>query len=146
MSLALEQYFSSRAYAVIGASRNREKWGNIVYRKLREKSFAVYPVNPHHAMVEGDRCYPTIATLPDDVNSVVLVVPPHITEGVVQECITRGIRGIWMQPGAESPRAIATAQQHNIATIYDACIMVVLSPVKHFTQLDAWLVKATTVY
>lgn len=146
MQRELEQFFSSPAYAVIGASADREKWGNIAYCMLREKGMPIYPVNPHHATIEGDRCYPNVRALPKEVQSVVLVVPPHVTERVVHDCIARGITGIWMQPGAESSSAIAEARAHGIAVISGACIMVMLAPVKQYAQLPAWLAKAVKVY
>lgn len=146
MRRELEQFFSSPAYAVVGASANREKWGNIAYRMLLEKGFPIYPVNPHHATLEGDRCYPNVYALPDQVQSVVLVVPPQVGEQVVHDCVTRGMRGIWMQPGAESPRALAEAHEHGIAVISDACIMVMLAPVKHYHELPSWLARAVTFY
>lgn len=146
MNYDLEVFFSSPAYAVVGVSANREKWGNIAYRMLREKGLPVFPVHPHHATIEGDRCYAGVRELPPQVQSVVLVVPPHVTEQVVQNCIERGMKGIWMQPGAESARAIAAARQRGIAVIHDACIMVMLAPVKQYAQLASWLAKATRMY
>ena len=146
MKLQLKQFFSSSAYAVVGASDNREKFGNIAYRHLKEKHFTVYPVNPKHKAVEGDKCYASVSELPDEVKSVVLVVPPGVTEHVVVECKAKGITAIWMQPGAESFEAIEYAKSRDIAVIYDACIMVMLSPVKEYSQLNRWLAKATGVF
>lgn len=146
MNKTLKAFFSSPAYAVVGVSENREKWGNIAYRMLREKGMPVYPVNPHLTTVEGETCYARVTDLPDDVRSVVLVVPPHVTEQVVRECADKGITGVWMQPGAESPDAIAFAEARGMAVMYDACIMVMLSPVRDFAKLDQWLAKAVEAY
>ncbi len=136
-----ERFFSSPAYAVVGASENRRKYGNIVFRYLRDKHFTVYPVNPNHATVEGDKCYATVADLPADVKSVVFVVPPVRTERIVRECVAHGITAVWMQPGAESMAAVEYAGKNNIAAIYDACVMVVLSPLPAFGELHSWLKK-----
>lgn len=138
----LERFFSSPAYAVVGASENREKYGNIIYRYLRNKKFTVYPVNPIHTTVEGDRCYANVAELPADVKSVVFVVPPVRTERIVRECKAKGITAVWMQPGAESNGAVKYAEENGMAAIYDACVMVVLSPVHSYDHLNTWLVKA----
>ncbi|MEO8168267.1 MAG: CoA-binding protein [bacterium] len=136
-----QRFFSSPAYAVVGASENRTKYGNIVYRYLRDKQFTVYPVNPNHSTVEGDTCYANVADLPADVQSVVFVVPPVRTERIVRECAAKGITSVWMQPGAESMDAIEYAQKHNMTAIYDACVMVVLSPLPAFSELHSWLKK-----
>ncbi len=142
MKQLFEQFFSSPAYAVVGASENREKYGNIVYRYLRNKKFTVYPVNPTHETVEGDKCYANVSELPADVKSVVFVVPPVRTVRILHECKAKGITAVWMQPGAESNAAVKYAEENGMAAIYDACVMVVLSPVQSYDHLNAWLVKA----
>ena len=146
MKTFLQRFFSSSAYAVVGVSENREKYGNIVYRYLREKNFIVYPVNPNLTTVEDDKCYPNVAALPGNVKSVVLVIPPEVTEQAVLECKAKGIAAVWMQPGAESLEAIAYANTNGIAVISDACIMVMLSPVKNFGELKQWLAGLGTSY
>lgn len=146
MRQELHTFFSSSAYAIVGASNNREKWGNIAYRMLRDKQLTIYPVNPNHTEVEGDKCYARVSDLPENVKSVVLIVPPDVTERIVIECKTKGITAVWMQPGAESSEAIEFAAKNGIAVISDACIMVMLSPVKTFSDLDSWLKKAVAVF
>ncbi len=142
MKQFLERFFSSRAYAVVGASENREKYGNIVYRYLRDKKFTVYPVNPNHTTVEGDKCYAKVSDLPADVKSVVFIVPPVRTERILRECKAKGITAVWMQPGAESNDAVRYAEENGMAAIYDACVMVVLSPVQSYDHLNTWLARA----
>lgn len=142
----LRSFFSSTAYAVVGASEDRGKYGNIAYRVLRNKKFSVYPVNPNRASIEGDRCFPNVSALPDEVKSLVLVVQPHITEQVLTKCKVKGISSVWMQPGAESMEAIAFATANNIAVIHDACIMVMLSPVREYKHIQEWLTRAESSY
>ncbi len=146
MNATLKTFFSSPAYAVIGVSQNREKWGNIAYRMLRDKGMPVYPVNPHLSSVEGDTCYANVKDLPGNVRSVIVVVPPSVTEQVVRECVEKRITGIWLQPGAESSEAIGLAEKNGIAVMYNACIMVMLSPVKDFSKINEWLGKAIESY
>jgi predicted CoA-binding protein len=146
MKQLLERFFSSPAYAVVGASESSEKYGNIVYRYLKDKKFPVYPVNPYHTEVEGNKCYANVSELPDDVKSVVIVVPPEETDQVVVQCKAKGITAVWMQPGAESFEAIEHANEHNIAAIYDACVMVMLAPVRTFKNVKPRLRKATQMY
>lgn len=146
MKQLLERFFSSPAYAVVGVSENREKYGNIIYRYLKDKRFPVYPVNPNHAQVEGDKCYASVSELPDTVKSVVLVVPPEATEQVVLECKAKGITAVWMQPGAESFEAIAYANANGVAVIYNACVMVMLTGVSEYQGLKQWLTESIDVY
>ena len=109
---------------IVGASDNREKYGNIIYRELRASGYKVIPVNPKADMVEGDKCYHSLSEIPVKVDVVDTVVPPHITEQIVKECKEIGINKVWMQPGSESEKAIIFCKDNGIEVVYDNCIMV----------------------
>ncbi len=110
--------------AVMGASRNKEKFGYKVYATLKRNSYAVYPVNPAAEEVDGDRCYSSLSSLPKKPDVVITVVPPHITEKVVREMKELGLKRIWMQPGSESASAIAFCEKNNIKVIANICFIV----------------------
>lgn len=127
MTQAIKQFFTSSAYAVAGASTNRQKFGNKVLRCYLQHHKKVYPVNPSEKEIEGIVCLHTIADLPDTVNSLSIITPPGITEKIVEQSIAKGIKNIWMQPGSQSPSAIANCLKHGINIIADgACILVEL--------------------
>ncbi len=109
--------------AVVGASDNREKYGNIIYRDLRDAGYKVIPINPKADFVEGDKCYHSISDVPVKIDVVNTVVPPHITEQIVEECKKLGIGKVWMQPGSESHKAIIFCKDNNIDVVYENCIM-----------------------
>jgi len=110
--------------AVVGASRDPEKYGHRVYRDLREAGYTVYPVNPNAAEILGDRCYPDLESLPVRPNVVNVVVPPEVAEEVVESCKELGITKVWMQPGSESEKAIEYCEANGIDVVYGVCIMV----------------------
>lgn len=111
------RFFSSGAYAVIGASADRAKFGNKVLRCYLQKNKKVYPVNPHEKEIEGIPCISRIADLPSNVKSISIVTPPSTTQKIVNEAIDKGIKNIWMQPGAENALAIQQCKRHNINVI-----------------------------
>ncbi|MEM2214142.1 MAG: CoA-binding protein [Candidatus Nezhaarchaeales archaeon] len=111
-------------FAVVGASRDPQKYGYQVYRDLKSAGYKVYPVNPNAQEVLGDKCYPSLKELPAKPDVVVTVVPPQVTELVVEECKELGVRKIWMQPGSESERAVEYCEKNNIAVVHGACIMI----------------------
>lgn len=111
-------------YAVVGASRNPEKYGHRVYRDLKEAGYRVYPVNPNAGEILGDRCYPNLEGLPEKPTVVVTVVPPRVTESIVEDCRRLGVRMVWMQPGSESDRAIEFCEKNGIKVVHGVCIMV----------------------
>ncbi|OQX86605.1 hypothetical protein B6D60_05890 [candidate division KSB1 bacterium 4484_87] len=126
---SIEKFLALRNLAIVGASRNRGKYGNIVYRDLRAKGYRVFAVNPKSKEIEGDPCYPDLQSIPEKIEGVVIIVPPRRTENVVREVDSLGIRHVWMQPGAESAEAIQFCQEKNMNAIFDLCVMVMSHPI-----------------
>lgn len=123
----IQQFFTSEAYGVVGASTNREKYGNKVLRVYLQKHKKVYPINPHEKIIEGLTALPDVNALPEKVKSISIITPPPITEEVVVAAIHKGIKNIWMQPGAESEKAIKAAQHADINVIANGpCILIYL--------------------
>ncbi len=110
--------------AVVGASRNPEKYGHRVYKDLKQAGYKVYPVNPNADEVLGDKCYPNLTSLPEKPDVVNLVVPPPVTEQTVKECVQLGVTMVWMQPGSESEESIKYCTQNGVQVVHGECIMV----------------------
>lgn len=124
MNAYLEEFPKLRKWAVVGVSEDRSKYGNKIYRDLREAGYTVFAVNPKLDTVEGDPCYPSLGALPEVPEVVDLVVPPAVSEHVVAECLKLGIRRIWFQPGSESDAAIQKAEEGGMDVVANACIMI----------------------
>lgn len=110
--------------AVVGATDNPSKYGFVIYRDLKRKGYRVYPVNPNRAEVDGDKAYPSLAELPETPTIVNVVVPPRVTMRILKSCLELGLMNVWLQPGAESPDAIAFLQEHEFNYLAHACIMI----------------------
>jgi predicted CoA-binding protein len=110
-------------FAVIGVSRDPEKYGSKVYLNLKMTDHEVYPINPNTDSVLGDKCYPTLKDLPVKPDVVSIVVPPNITEKIVIECRELGIDKVWMQPGSESEAMIQYCNKNHIKAIFGVCII-----------------------
>ena len=124
---SLNQFFSSSSFAVVGASNNRSKFGNRILRKYLEHQLKVFPIHPQEEIIEGLRCLKSVEELPEETKSISIITPPPITEKVVQEAIEKGIQNIWMQPGAESEKAMAECKKVGINLIADgSCLLLVL--------------------
>jgi predicted CoA-binding protein len=127
-----DRFFAAKAFGVVGASANRDKYGNKVLRSYIQHNMRVIPVNPREKEIEGIPCVSGVPDLPPEVKSISVITPPAITEQVVEMAIARGIENIWMQPGAESPAAIENCRKNNINVIADgSCILVVLRYKEH---------------
>ena len=132
MTPQIDQFLAAKAFGVAGASSNRDKYGNKVLRCYQLNNRRVVPINPRAETIEGIPCVADVAGLPDEVTSLSVITPPKITEEVVAAAIAHGIKNIWMQPGAESPVAVAACKAAGINVIADgSCLLVVLGYREH---------------
>ena len=122
-----DAFLTGRVFAVVGASRNREKYGNKVLRCYLQNGRKAYPVNPGEQEIEGQPCFPDLASLPEAVHGISIITPPAVTVRIVQEAADAGIKHIWMQPGAESEAAIKLGEDLGLSVIGDgSCLLVVM--------------------
>jgi uncharacterized protein len=123
---AASAFLANKRVAVTGVSRTPKEHGaNVVYRRLRERGYEVFAVNPNANEVEGDRSYRDLKSIPGGVQAVVIGTRPEIAEATMRECAELGIREVWMHrgPGAGSVSAAATdyGRQHGITVIDGGC-------------------------
>ena len=123
---AASQFLTKKRVAVTGVSRTPKTHGsNNVYRRLRERGYEVFAVNPNADQVEGDRSYPDLKSIPGGVEAVVIGTRPELAELTMEECAELGIKHVWMHrgPGAGSVSAAATdyGRQQGITVIDGGC-------------------------
>lgn len=123
----INTFLDSPIIGVVGASDNREKFGNKVLRCYQENGYQVVPVHPAKQTIEGLACVASVSELPAEVQSISMITPPEVTEKVVREAAAKGIGNIWMQPGAESREAISYCRKQGVNLIADGtCVLVEL--------------------
>lgn len=128
----IQQFLTSPTFGVVGASTNRDKYGNKVLRCYLQNGRNALPVNPNEAEIEGVACAATISDLPADALSISMITPPAVTVKLVPLAIEKGIKNIWMQPGAEHPEAVALCNEKGINVIADgSCLLVVMGYHEH---------------
>jgi len=128
----IKKFLDAGIFGVVGASVDRQKYGNKVLRCYQMNGLEVVPVNPKELTVEGLATVRSVSDLPVGVESISVITPPHITEQIVSEAVEKGIKNIWMQPGAESHAAIKNCIENGINVIADgSCILVVLGYREH---------------
>jgi len=134
MSIAqqIDNFLAASAFGVVGASTNRDKYGNKVLRCYLQNNRVAIPINPRASTIEGIEAANSIAELPDGVDSISVITPPTITLEVVEQAIEKGIKNVWMQPGAQSAEAIKLGEESGLNVIADgSCILVVLGYHEH---------------
>lgn len=123
----IKTFLARGPFAVVGASNNRQKYGNKVLRVYQQRQLTVFPINPRQTEVEGIPCYPALAAAPEAIRSVSIVTPPAVSEQIVEEAAGLGIQYLWMQPGAESAQAIRRAEELGLVLIAGGpCVLVTL--------------------
>ena len=119
----IKEFMAQKKFAVIGATDNPGKYGNQIVKNLKGRGYEVYPVNPKLKELEGLRCYAAIGDVPVKVDVVDFVVPPAVTEQVLEQCKKLGLDRIWLQPGSESEKAINYCLENNMKVVHDVCVM-----------------------
>ncbi len=123
----IRAFMAAGPWAVVGASSNRDKYGNKVLRNYLQREMEVYPINPRATEIEGLTSYPSLAAVPAKVQSISVITPPPITEQVVRDAAAAGVKHIWMQPGAESMEAIRSAEALGLSVIAGGPCFLVLA-------------------
>jgi predicted CoA-binding protein len=123
---AADAFLANKRIAVTGVSRTPKDHGsNTVYKRLRDRGYEVFAVNPNANVVEGDPCYQDLKSIPGGVQAVVIGTRPEIAEDTMRECAELGITQVWMHrgPGAGSVSAAAAdyGRQHGITVIDGGC-------------------------
>jgi predicted CoA-binding protein len=123
---AASEFLAHKRVAVTGVSREPKSHGsNTVYKRLRERGYEVYAVNPKADEVEGDRAYKDLKSIPGGVEAVVIGTRPERAEATMHECADLGITHVWMHWGAGgssvSEAATDYGREHGITVIDGGC-------------------------
>ncbi len=112
-----------RVVAVIGASTDRSKFGNKAVRAFRNHGDQVVPINPTEGEVEGLKAYRSVLDVPGPIDMATFYVPPRVGEAVIEEVARKGIREVWLNPGADSDALAARAAALQIQAVRACSIL-----------------------
>jgi predicted CoA-binding protein len=111
--------------AVIGASSDRRKYGNKALRAYRDQGYTVIPINPNERDVEGVPTYASVLDVPGAIDLATVYVQPQVLMGLLDELQQKGIREIWINPGAEDDEVMREAARRGLNAIYACSIIAV---------------------
>jgi predicted CoA-binding protein len=123
---AASAFLANKRIAVTGVSRRPKEHGsNTVYKRLRDRGYEVFAVNPNADEVEGTRSYHDLKSIPGGVDAVVIATARDKAEGTMRECAELGITQVWMHrsygKGSVSPEAAAYGREQGITVIDGGC-------------------------
>jgi predicted CoA-binding protein len=136
----VKDFLSGSRIAVVGASDGKDNFGRTIVHEMRVRGYDVVPVNPHAGAVDGLTAYPDVASVPGELDAVIVMVHRDKAADVVRECAARGVRKVWLfkglgAPGAVSKDAVDVCELHDIDVVEGACPMMFLEPVGWFHRL-----------
>lgn len=123
---AAEEFLAQKRIAVTGVSRKPSDHGaNTVFKRLRDRGYEVFAVNPNTDEVEGAPSFHDLKSIPGGVDAVVIGTSPSRADDTMRECVELGIHRVWMHrgPGAGSvsPTATAYGREHGVTVIDGGC-------------------------
>ena len=122
---ARRRYLRMESVAIIGASNDRNKYGNKAVRAFAKQGFKVYPVNPNETQVEGLPAFASVRDLPERPNRVSVYVPPHVLLKLLPEIADRGCDELWLNPGTESDAVLAKAEELGLQVVQACSILAI---------------------
>lgn len=134
--VSVQQFLRSRRIAVAGVSRDARQPANAIFRRLRDSGHDVVPVNPNAAMLEGAACYPDVASIPGEVDALMMAAHPGVGVDLIRQGAARGVRAVWFHrlvgDGSVSAEAVAEAQRLGLHTVVGGCPLMYCEPVDPF--------------
>ena len=115
---------SSRNIAVFGITNNPEKASYSVAKYLKEHGYRIFPINPRHDEILGEKCYPDLKSVPEKIDIVDIFRKPSAIPPVVDDAIDIGAKVVWMQSGLAHNEAAEKARAHGLKVVMNKCIKI----------------------
>lgn len=112
-----------KVWAVIGANQNPEKFGWKIYKRLKDKGYEVYPLNPAYETIDDDICYKSLSSMPRVPEVINMVVAPERGKPYIEEAAKLGIKYIWFQPGTFDKEIFVLVKELGMEAL-QACVLV----------------------
>jgi predicted CoA-binding protein len=124
----INNFLDSQPIALVGASRNPKKFGYTAFKELKEKGMKIIPVNPYADEIMGEKSYPNVKMLPQEVRSIIVFTKKDQTASVIRDAKEKGIKQIWIQQMADSKEALEELKDTDISIITGECILMHYKP------------------
>jgi len=146
MKNTIQAFLDSGKVAIAGASPNKENFGKYLMTELHKIGKEVFPVNPNYDKIEDLSCIPSVKDLPEEVENLILAVPPELSEEIAEQAVGSGIKRVWMVKGmgkgAFSEKARTICKENQIEVVYGFCPMMFYGSGGH--KFHLWLRKTFT--
>ena len=138
----IADFLRGRRIAVAGVSRGSSSAANPVFRKLRDSGYEVFPVNPNASEVEGATCFPTLESVPVQLDGVVIATHPDVSIDVVRQAVECRVPRIWFHRsfgrGSVSDAAVRECGARGMQCIVGGCPVMYCEPVDFGHRCMRW--------
>jgi hypothetical protein len=115
----------SRIVAVVGASKDRDKFGNKALRAFAQRGYTVIPINPKETEVEGHKAYASVLDVPGSIDMATIYLPAHAGVRTMEQLAQKGVGEVWLNPGADDDEVVERARELGLKTI-QACSIIAI--------------------
>lgn len=141
----VEDFLAQKRIAISGLSRTKDSGAGAIYLKLRDHGYEVFALHPSAEVLHGDPCYPNLGAIPGGVDAVFIMNSPDISETIVDEALSLGIRHVWMHnntlmASSASEAAAAKCCAANINVIDVGCPMMFVES-DFFHSCMRWVIR-----
>ena len=113
---------SAKTIASVGLSSNQQKESFWIASYLKDQGYRIIPVNPTANEILGEKAYPDLSSIPEQVDVVQVFRRPEDVPPVVEEAIKIGAKAVWMQEGIVHEEAAQKAREAGLQVVMDACM------------------------
>ena len=114
-----------KTVAVVGASSNRDKFGNKALRAFERQGYTVIPINPTETEVEGHKAYASVLDVPGAIDMATIYVPTSAGVRVMDDLAKKGVAEVWLNPGADDRQVVEKARQLGLKTVQHCSIIAI---------------------
>jgi predicted CoA-binding protein len=136
---SVEQFLNFKCIAIIGVSSDPKKYSRMVYSAFCEKGYNALAVNPKLTEIDGAKCYPTISSLPDTVDAVIIIIKGEKAKDILNETINKGVKNIWLHQGCDLKKPEVITMGKDINLISGECAFMWLQPVEGFHKFHRFV-------
>lgn len=122
-------FLDGKEFAIAGVSRNKNKFGYMIFRDLTERGFKLYPVHPSAESIDDTPVYHNVLSLPEGVKKLYIVTKPTQTKELVEQAVKKGISRIWIQQMSDTADAVKYAEEKGVTLVTGECIYMHTEPV-----------------
>lgn len=127
--------------AIAGVSRDPKKFGNALFSNLMKQRRNVIPINPHAEDIDKVKCFSSVSDLPAGTNSLIIATSKDITEGIISEAATKGIKNIWIQQGSHTEKSENLCKDKFDNIVINKCVFMFAEPVESIHRFHRTIVK-----